>query len=134
MLERTVGDIRITRVIESERPDFDAAQFFPSITAEEWGPYRQRLAGWDHMSVHITSKGQEAVITGDLIHSPVQCLEMEWVPRPDYDPPQAAATRHAFMERYRERDVVICASHFPSPSFGRFVREGKGFWFEYLKA
>ena len=27
----------------------------------------------------------------------------------------------------------ICASHFPSPSFGRFVREGNGFWFEYLK-
>ena len=46
MLERTVGDIRITRVIESERPDFDAAQFFPDITAEQWGPYKQRLAGW----------------------------------------------------------------------------------------
>jgi glyoxylase-like metal-dependent hydrolase (beta-lactamase superfamily II) len=87
----------------------------------------------DHMSVHISSRGQEAVITGDLIHSPVQCLETEWVPRPDYDPPQAAATRRAFMERYSERDVLICASHFPSPSFGRFVREGKGFWFQYLK-
>ena len=242
MMERKVGDITITRVIESERPDFDAGQFFPSITAEQWGPYRQRLAGWamdpasnglvfpmqaflvrtkhhtivvdtcvgdhkkrvrptwnmttsgeflerfaetgvrpeqvdyvmcthmhndhvgwntrwengrwvptfpnakylfsekelqywtqlhketpqnqiadsvipiveqgraqlvkndfaigdevrfestsghtpDHMSVHISSRGREAVITGDLIHSPVQCLEMEWVPRPDYDPP-----------------------------------------------
>jgi hypothetical protein len=28
----------------------------------------------------------------------------------------------------------VCASHFPSPSFGRVVREGNGFWFEYLKA
>ena len=46
MLERTVGDVTITRIIESERPDFDAAQFFPSITPEQWAPYRQRLAGW----------------------------------------------------------------------------------------
>ena len=38
MLERKVGDIVITRVIESERPDFDAGQFFPSITPEQWAP------------------------------------------------------------------------------------------------
>jgi len=88
----------------------------------------------DHVSVHVTSRGQHAVITGDLIHSPVQCLETDWVPRPDFDPKQAAATRRAFLERYCERDVLVCASHFPSPSFGRVVREGNGFWFEYLKA
>jgi glyoxylase-like metal-dependent hydrolase (beta-lactamase superfamily II) len=86
------------------------------------------------MSVHVTSRGQNAVITGDLIHSPVQCLETDWVPRPDFDPKQAAATRRAFLERYCEQDVLVCASHFPSPSFGRVVREGNGFWFEYLKA
>ena len=38
MQERQVGDISIARVIESERPDFDAAQFFPSITPERWEP------------------------------------------------------------------------------------------------
>jgi glyoxylase-like metal-dependent hydrolase (beta-lactamase superfamily II) len=88
----------------------------------------------DHVSVHVASRGAEAVITGDLIHSPVQCLETEWVPRPDFDPKQAAVTRRGFLERYCERDVLICASHFPSPSFGRVVREGNGFWFEYAKS
>ena len=39
-----------------------------------------------------------------------------------------------FLDRYCEQDVLVCASHFPSPSFGRVVREGNGFWFEYLKA
>ena len=85
----------------------------------------------DHVSVRIVSRGAEAVITGDLIHCPVQCLETAWVPRPDFDPPQAAATRRAFLERYCERDVLVCASHFPSPSFGRVVREGNAFWFKY---
>ena len=46
MLERQVGEVVINRIIESERPDFDAAQFFPTITPEQWAPYRQRLAGW----------------------------------------------------------------------------------------
>jgi glyoxylase-like metal-dependent hydrolase (beta-lactamase superfamily II) len=288
VLQRSVGDVVIHRIIESERPDFDAAQFFPQITPEQWAPYRKRLAGWamdpaknalvlpmqsfvlrtrhhtivvdtcvgdhkqrarptwnmttsgvylerlaeagvrpeqvdyvmtthfhtdhvgwntrwengrwvptfpnarylmsekelayelahhketpqnqiadsvipiievgraqlvkndfavtdevrfestwghtpDHMSVRIASRGAEAVITGDLIHSPVQCRELDWVPRPDFDPKQAAATRRAFLERQCERDVLVCASHFPSPSFGRVVREGDGFWFEYAR-
>lgn len=289
MLQRQVGDIVINRIVESERPDFDAAQFFPEIAADQWAPYRQRLAGWamqtasnalifpmqsfllrtrhhtvvvdtcvgdhkqrarptwnmtssgtylkrladtgvrpedvdyvmcthmhpdhvgwntrlengrwvptfpkaryvmsekewtywsafhkdtpqnqiadsvipivesgraqmvkndfaidedvwfestpghtpDHVSVRIASRGAQAVISGDLIHSPVQCLETEWVPRPDFDPPQAAATRRAFLERYCERDVLVCASHFPSPSFGHIIREGNAFWFTYEKA
>ena len=46
MLQRQVGEVIINRIIESERPDFDAAGFFPTITAEQWAPYRQRLAGW----------------------------------------------------------------------------------------
>ena len=86
------------------------------------------------MSVHIASKGAEAVITGDLIHSPVQCLETDLGAAAGLRSPQAAATRRAFLERYCERDVLVCASHFPSPSFGRVVREGNGFWFEYAKA
>jgi glyoxylase-like metal-dependent hydrolase (beta-lactamase superfamily II) len=288
MLERKVGDVIINRIIESERPDFDAGQFFPRLAPDEWAPYRERLAGWaldpasnaltfpmqsfllrtrhhtivvdtcvgdhkvrarpgwnmtssgaylerfaetsvrpedvdyvlcthmhtdhvgwntrmedgrwvptfpnaryvmsekewtywsavhkdtpqnqivdsvipivesglagmvtndfavddevwfestpghtpDHVSVRIASRGAHAVITGDLIHSPVQCLRPDWVPRPDFDPAQAAATRRAFLERYCERDVLVCASHFPSPSFGKVVRDGDAFWFRYEK-
>ena len=44
MLQQQVGDITIHRILESERPDFDAAGFFPQITPEQWAPYRQRLA------------------------------------------------------------------------------------------
>jgi len=46
MLQQQVGEITIHRILESERPDFDAAGFFPQITPEQWAPYRQRLAGW----------------------------------------------------------------------------------------
>lgn len=85
----------------------------------------------DHVSVRLASRGAQAVITGDLIHCPVQCAEPTWRARPDYDPDLARRTRRAFLDRYCETDVVVCASHFPSPSFGHIVPEGNGFRFQY---
>jgi len=286
MLQRQVGDIVINRIIESERPDFDAAQFFPTIAADQWAPYRQRLAGWametasnalifpmqsfllrtrhhtivvdtcvgdhkqrarpnwnmtssgeylkrlagtgvrpedvdyvmcthlhrdhvgwntrlrderwvptfpnatyvfsrgeyeywetqvgqrpnegwadsvlpvveagraalvagdwvlddevrleptpghtrDHVSVHLASGGAEAVITGDLIHTPVQCLEPTWAMRADFDRELARKTRREFLERYCGTDVLVCATHFPAPSWGRVVPRGDAFRFAF---
>jgi glyoxylase-like metal-dependent hydrolase (beta-lactamase superfamily II) len=85
----------------------------------------------DHFSVRLSSRGAQAVITGDLIHCPVQCAEPMWVARPDYDPEQARQTRRSFLERYCDSGVLVCATHFPSPSFGHIVPEGKAFRFQY---
>src|SRR3984885_7426673 len=41
-----------------------------------------------------------AVVTGDLIHSPLQARYPELSCKPDYDPQQAARTRRAFLERF----------------------------------
>jgi len=84
-----------------------------------------------HVSVRLSSHGAQAVITGDLIHCPVQCAEPMWVARPDYDPEQARQTRRSFLERYCDTDVLVCATHFPSPSFGHIVPEGHAFRFQY---
>ncbi len=84
----------------------------------------------DHVSVHLKSNGAQAVITGDLLHTPVQCLEPDWAMRADSDPGLARKTRRAFLERYCGTDVLVCATHFPSPSLGRIVSRGDRFWFE----
>jgi glyoxylase-like metal-dependent hydrolase (beta-lactamase superfamily II) len=85
----------------------------------------------DHMSVHLKSNGAQGVITGDLIHTPVQCLEPTWAMRADFDRDLARKTRRAFLERYCGTDVLVCATHFPSPSWGRVVPRGDAFWFEF---
>src|SRR5262245_31839604 len=85
----------------------------------------------DHVSVHLASNGAHAVITGDMIHSPVQCAEPSWIPRPDFDRALAHQTRQAFLERYCETDVLICGTHFPSPSMGHIVPHGNAFQFAY---
>jgi glyoxylase-like metal-dependent hydrolase (beta-lactamase superfamily II) len=86
----------------------------------------------DHMSLCLASKGHRAVITGDLIHSPVQCLEPDWTMRADFDPEQARYTRRAFLERYCDVDVLVCGSHFPAPSLGHIVSREDAFWFRFL--
>jgi glyoxylase-like metal-dependent hydrolase (beta-lactamase superfamily II) len=85
----------------------------------------------DHYAVQLHSGGRQAVFSGDLMHSPIQCRHPEWRARPDYDAQQARETRKAFMEKYCETDVLVVTAHFPLPSAGRFVRHGDAFMFEY---
>jgi glyoxylase-like metal-dependent hydrolase (beta-lactamase superfamily II) len=291
MIERKVGDIRITRVIESERPDFDAGQFFPNITPEQWAPYRQRLAGWamdpasnglvfpmqsflvrtphhtivvdtcvgdhkkrlrpnwnmttsgdflkrfaetgvrpeqvdyvlcthmhtDHVGwntrwendrwvptfpkakyifhkqeyavweaehakganppgtvfrdnclpiveagqallvddayalddtitltptpghspchccVNIFSRGQRAVVTGDMMHHVIQCREPDWSPRVDWDGKQAAVSRRKFLAEVADTDTLILPIHFPTPTAGMVIADGDRFNYRFKR-
>jgi glyoxylase-like metal-dependent hydrolase (beta-lactamase superfamily II) len=85
-----------------------------------------------HVCVGLSSKGKHAVITGDCIHSPVQCLEPHWVMRADIDSVLAVKTRRGFLERCCENNIVVCATHFPEPSFGHIVKRDSAFGFDYL--
>ena len=88
----------------------------------------------DHVSVRLSSNGVQGVITGDMIHSPVQCIEPGWVMRADSDPAQACHTRRTFLDRYCETDVLVCGTHFPAPSMGHIVARDKSFWFQFMPA
>ena len=78
-----------------------------------------------HVSVAIASRGEQAVITGDLMHHPVQCARPEWGSSADVDPERARATRRAFLERYADRPVLVLGTHFATPTAGRIVRDGE---------
>ncbi len=84
-----------------------------------------------HFCVRLASQGAQAVITGDCIHSPVQCAEPGWIMRADLDPVLASATRRRFLERYCDSGVTVCATHFPEPSVGRIIQRKDAFWFDY---
>ena len=86
----------------------------------------------DHFAVSIGRKGDAAVFTGDLIHSPLQARYPELFTRADTDAPHAIRTRRAFLERYCDTETLFCTMHFPSPSVGHLKRWGDGFRCEYL--
>jgi glyoxylase-like metal-dependent hydrolase (beta-lactamase superfamily II) len=77
-----------------------------------------------HVSVRIRSAGQEAVITGDLMHHPVQVAHPDWESSADSEPQLARTTREAFVKRHADTPTLILGTHFATPTAGRIVRDG----------
>ena len=77
-----------------------------------------------HVHVRISSRGEEAVITGDLMHHPMQCAMPHRPARFDMDVAAGAATRVGFVERYADSGVLVIGAHFADPTAG-WMR-GKG--------
>ncbi len=76
----------------------------------------------DHYSVRVGKPGADAVISGDMIHSPLQARYPELSARPDYDGKQSAQTRRKLFGEICDTSTLVCTAHFPSPSIGRLVR------------
>ena len=86
-----------------------------------------------HVAVEMTSNGQLAAMSGDLMHSPLQCIYTSLRPTVDLDQKQAGETRRRFLEEHADRDKLVMTAHFPLPSVGRVVSAGDAFRFEYLE-
>jgi glyoxylase-like metal-dependent hydrolase (beta-lactamase superfamily II) len=82
-----------------------------------------------HVSVRLSSGGEEAVITGDLMHHPVQVAEPGWGSHFDSDGALAAETRRAFCARYADQPIAVLGTHFHHPTAGRIVRHGEAWRF-----
>jgi glyoxylase-like metal-dependent hydrolase (beta-lactamase superfamily II) len=78
-----------------------------------------------HVSVHIRSRGEEAVITGDMMHHPIQFAVPDIPGNFDMNKDQGAKTRRAFIEKYADKKVMIIGSHFCEPTAGWIVRDGE---------
>lgn len=76
------------------------------------------------MSVTIESQGARAVITGDMVHHPVQLAEPHWGSHPDAQPERAVETRREFVARYGDSDVLVIGTHFSGPTSGRIKKVG----------
>jgi glyoxylase-like metal-dependent hydrolase (beta-lactamase superfamily II) len=80
-----------------------------------------------HVSVLVRSRGESAVITGDLMHSPCQIGQPGWSARYDFDRDASAATRRAFLERFADTPTIVIGTHFGTPSGGLVRRDGASF-------
>jgi glyoxylase-like metal-dependent hydrolase (beta-lactamase superfamily II) len=77
-----------------------------------------------HVSVRIRSRGEEAIVTGDMMHHPCQIARPDWSTPFDHDGVRSRATRHAFLEAQADRPVLVLGTHFAEPVGGRIVRDG----------
>jgi glyoxylase-like metal-dependent hydrolase (beta-lactamase superfamily II) len=77
-----------------------------------------------HVSVFIRSRGEEAVITGDIMHHPIQLSYPQRHGNFDMDKLQGAQTRQAFVDRFGGTKALVIGSHFSDPTSGLLVRDG----------
>lgn len=103
-------------------------QIAPGIHAE---PSHGHTPG--HIHVVIESKGERAVITGDLMHHPMQCAMPQRHATFDMNREAGSRTRQAFVEKYRDSGTLVIGMHFFEPTAGHFVtgRDGET-WFRGL--
>ena len=76
----------------------------------------------DHYSVHVGKPGADAVVTGDMIHSPLQARYPEIGMMADYNSAQAGRSRRELFGRFCDTSTLMCTAHFPSPSTARIKR------------
>ena len=86
-----------------------------------------------HVCVRIGSAGQEAVIIGDVMHSPIQCAAPEQRPALDSFVEEARAARIALLERYADTEVIVLGTHFHTPAAGYFRREGNAYRYDVIE-
>lgn len=83
-----------------------------------------------HVSVRISSGGEDAVITGDMTHHPCQIARPDWPCYLDHDAEQSTQTRHDFYARYADQPVLVIGTHFAEPTAGHIVTTNDGYRFE----
>jgi glyoxylase-like metal-dependent hydrolase (beta-lactamase superfamily II) len=77
-----------------------------------------------HVSVLIRSRGQSAVITGDIMHNPIQIAAPAREGTFDMDKAQGARTRVEFVERFSDSGTLVIGTHFSDPTAGQIVKDG----------
>ena len=84
-----------------------------------------------HVVLHIEGGGRRAVMSGDLMHTALQCAEPDLSSCFCVDPALSASTRRAFLERHADTGTLIMPAHFPSPSVGLIKPAGAAFRFAF---
>jgi glyoxylase-like metal-dependent hydrolase (beta-lactamase superfamily II) len=77
-----------------------------------------------HVSVRITSRGEEALITGDFMHHPCQIARPNWSSAADSDPDEAHRTRERMLGELCDRPILVIGTHFAGATAGYIVRDG----------
>ncbi len=77
--------------------------------------------------IHLRSGSARAVLSGDVLHHPLQLVRPEWSSRACEDKELSAKTRRALLEQYADTATLIAPAHFASPSMGYIVRQGDAF-------
>ena len=77
-----------------------------------------------HVCVNLNAREQHVVMSGDILHHPIQIAYPEWNSRFCIDPDRSRESRRSFVEKYADTGTLLLPAHFASPTMGRIVSNG----------
>lgn len=80
-----------------------------------------------HVSVLVSSGGQNALLLGDVAHHCIHLEQHTWLQNYDVDPPTSIATRGRLASMAVDQDAVVTAPHMPVLTLLRLERDGSGY-------
>ncbi|KKR31567.1 MAG: Zn-dependent hydrolase, glyoxylase [Candidatus Gottesmanbacteria bacterium GW2011_GWC2_39_8] len=83
-----------------------------------------------HVSILIRSQGEEAIISGDVLHHPCQIAFPDWTTLADTYPEQTIETRKKFLHDIANTETLLIGSHFADPVAGKIIRIGGEYIFK----
>jgi glyoxylase-like metal-dependent hydrolase (beta-lactamase superfamily II) len=81
-----------------------------------------------HRSVVVEDRGDRLLLTGDLLHLPVQVGAPEWPSAHDVDPSLGSASRRALLSHAATGGWLVAVSHFAWPFGTVSAGGGPGAW------
>ncbi len=81
--------------------------------------------------IELDDGRQQAVLSGDVIHHPVQIECPHWCSNFDLDQVQAEASRRALLERVADTGTTVLGAHFAGPAALRVESADKGFFYRH---
>jgi len=83
------------------------------------------------LMVRVGSGREQAILSADLMHHPLQVRYPDWSTRFCTDPGEARTTRLGFFNAHAGTGRLIFPAHFPSPTGGTIERDGKDYRFTF---
>jgi glyoxylase-like metal-dependent hydrolase (beta-lactamase superfamily II) len=86
-----------------------------------------------HVLIHVEAQGAHALLSGDIIHHPIQILENGLHNIADVDPDMARRTRQRLLATAAGERALLLTGHFPTPTAGFVTAHGDGFRFAFAE-
>jgi glyoxylase-like metal-dependent hydrolase (beta-lactamase superfamily II) len=115
-------------VMESGQAELVAPDyaFDDSVRMEPWPGHTP-----GHVCVVVRSLGASVVLSGDIMHTALQCAEPPLNSCFCVDAGMARATRRRFLETFADSPTMIIPAHFPTPTAGWIQSYGGSYRFHF---
>jgi glyoxylase-like metal-dependent hydrolase (beta-lactamase superfamily II) len=85
-----------------------------------------------HVMVHAKGIDGHALLSGDVLHHPLQLQALDLPVYGDFDSDAAIETRRRMVKSCADTNIVVLTGHFPSPTAGRIETQQDEFVFHWL--